>query len=228
MTVVPRIAESVRARRTSPLIGWGLLTGGILFFVGGGMHPKEDPPGVSLKEHVRIMFDDPIWYPAHAIILAGMVLIAAALIALARGRALGDVRRVQTATVFAAVASALAAADMLVHMVAETEAHELDAGQATPLIDLNFVLESITVPAFGLSIAVLAVIGAATRTIGHWAVAVFGVVGGLGFALAGGTFLFTDRLGFLFPLAGGIGLWTIAAGIGLLRSRVTGSATGAV
>lgn len=49
-----------------------------------------------------------------------------------------------------------------------------------------------------------------------------GVVGGVGYGLAGATFLFSDRLGFLFPAASGIALWSIAAGIGLLlRLRAT-------
>jgi hypothetical protein len=219
MTATPKSDEPVRTSRTSPVVGWGLVAGGVLFFAGGGMHPKEDPPGVSLKEHVRIMFDNPAWYPAHAVLLAGLAIIAAALVVLARGRTLAAHRRTQTTAVIAAVASVAAAADMVLHLVMATEAERIDAGQATPLIDVNLVLESITVPAFGLSISALAVAGAATHTLGNWVVAVPGVVGGLGFALAGATFLFTDRLDPLFPLAGGIGLWAVASGIGLLRTR---------
>jgi len=56
-------------------------------------------------------------------------------------------------------------------------------------------------------------------------IAVLGVIGGIGFGLAGATFLFTDRLDFLFPTAAGIALWTIAVGIGLLlRRRATSAA----
>jgi len=52
--------ERVRAR-SHPIVAWALLAGGAIFFVGGAMHPKEDPPGVSLKEHLRIMYKDGNW-----------------------------------------------------------------------------------------------------------------------------------------------------------------------
>jgi hypothetical protein len=217
MTDVQKSAAPAGARRAAPLVGAGLVAGGAIFFAGGGMHPKEDPPGVSLKEHLRIMFDDPAWFPAHTVLLVGMALIAVALVALVRGRSLAVVPRVQSVAKVAAVAAVLAAADMVLHLLSATEADRMDAGQSTPITDVNLVLEAITVPAFGLSIAALAVVGAATHTIGNWVVAVPGVVGGLGFALAGATFLFTDALDPLFPLAAGIGLWALAVGIWLLR-----------
>jgi hypothetical protein len=56
-----------------------------------------------------------------------------------------------------------------------------------------------------------------TRTLGGWLAAPFGVIGGVGFALAGATFLFTDKLDPLFPLAACIALWALAAGVHLLR-----------
>src|SRR5690349_9899956 len=34
--------------------GRGLAVGGALFFLGGMLHPHEDPPGVSLKEHLHV------------------------------------------------------------------------------------------------------------------------------------------------------------------------------
>ena len=49
--------------------------------------------------------------------------------------------------------------------------------------------------------------------------AVPGVVGGIGFGLASGTFLLTDKLDPLFPTAAGIALWAIAVAIGLLLRR---------
>lgn len=64
-----------------------------------------------------------------------------------------------------------------------------------------------------------------TRTVGNWVTAALGVVGGMAYGLAGGTFLFTDRLDFLFPFSSAIGLWAIATGIWLLlRSRATSPA----
>lgn len=104
-----------------------------------------------------------------------------------------------------------------------TKAATIAAGQNTPTTDVQVIVETITVPTFGFSIAVLAVIGAMTRTLGNPVTALPGVLGGVGFGLAGATILFTDRLDFLFPAASGIALWTLAAGIGLLlRQRAGG------
>ena len=220
MSTMQHTKESVRTRRISPLVAWGLLGGGAFFFVGGSMHPGEDPPGLSVKEHLHLLFRDPAWYPSHALLLVGMVLIAAALVALVRGGALASVPRGQRVGAIAAVAAVLAALDMLLHLVVASEASSIAAGEATPLTDVHVIAETLTVPAFGFSIAVLGVIGAMTRTIGNRLIAVLAVVGGVTYGLAGGTFLFTDRLNVLFPGGAAIGLWAIAAGIWLLvRSR---------
>lgn len=207
------------ARHINPRVAQALLLGGAFFLAGGPLHPKEDPPGVSLHEHLRIMYEDPLWYPSHAVLLLGMVLIAASLVALARDRSFATVPRAHVATVVAAVASSLAAAVMLLHLVAAVEADAIAAGDSTPVTDVLVIVETIGVPAFGFSIAALAVVGATTRMLGSPVTAVFGVAGGVGYALAGATFLFTDALNFLFPTATGIALWTLAAGIGLLRRR---------
>ena len=220
MSSEPQIDERVRARRATPLVGWGLLAGGALFFVGGSMHPKEDPPGVGVLEHLRVMFEDPAWYRSHAFLLVGMVLLAASLVALVRGGTLAASRRAQAVGAVAAVAAVLGALDMLLHLVAASEADSIAAGHATPITNVHVVAETLTVPAFGFGVAALAIVGALTRTLGDRVTAVLGAVGGAGYGLAGGTFLFTDQLNFLFPLASGIGVWACAAGIGLLvRSR---------
>lgn len=212
------------AARTNPLVGWVLLAGGVFWLVGGPMHPREDPPGVSAKEHLRIMFEDPNWYPAHTILLIGVALIAAALVALARGHSLSAVRPMQVTVVIAAVMASLATPGMLIHLVAASEADAIAAHQGTSITDVMGIVETITVPAFGFSIAALAVMGAVTRTLGNPLTALAGVLGGVGFGLAGATILFTDKLDFLFPAATGIALWAIGAAIGLLlRRRASGS-----
>jgi hypothetical protein len=193
------------------------VAGGALFFVGGGMHPGQDPADVDLKEHMRLMFEDPGWYPSHAVLAAGMALITAGLALLVRRRALAGVPRVHTAAAVAAITGAIGTVSMVLHLVAATEADRIADGRSTPLVDVNNGLETFAVPAFGLSIAVLAVLGASTRSLGNWPAAVLGVLGGVGYALAGATFLFTDALDPLFPLAAGIALWALIAGIGLLR-----------
>ncbi|MEP7178517.1 MAG: hypothetical protein ABI775_05475 [Pseudonocardiales bacterium] len=218
----------VRSRPTS-LVGWGLLTGGVIFFVGGSMHPKEDPPGVSMKEHLHAMYVDPLWFPAHALLLLGTALIAAALVLLVRGGTLAGVPRVQTAGTVAAVAAVLGTLETLLHLVAAVDANRIADHTATPLSDVLGIVETIAGPVFGFSIAALAVVGALTRTIGNRVTAVLGVVGGVAYGIATATILVTAKTDFLFPLSAGIGLWTVAAGIGLLlrsRSSRPGSGSG--
>jgi hypothetical protein len=207
------------ARRTGPLVGAGLIAGGVLFSVGGGMHPKEDPPDVTLYEHMRIMFGNPDWYPSHALLLAGTVLIAAALLVLVRGGSLAGVPRAQAAATAAAVGAAVAVPGMLLHLVAAVEAGAIGAGPPTPIADAQVVVETLTAPLFGLGVAWFAVVGAPTRTVGNVVTAVPGVVGGVAYALAGATILITDALDGLSPLAAGIAVWAAAAGVGLLLRR---------
>jgi len=219
MSAAPTTEPSRLARRTSPLVAWGLVAGGAFFLAGGPMHPKEDPAGVTLKEHLRVMFEDSSWYSAHAVLLVGMVLIAASLVTLARTRALSNIPRAQSAVVVAAIAATAAAPAMLLHLIAAVDADAIAAHRSTPISDVQNIVETIAVPAFGFSIAALAIIGAMTRTLGNWPAAAAGVIGGVGYGLAGATFLFTDKLDALFPAATGIALWTIAAGAGLLLRR---------
>jgi hypothetical protein len=225
MTVTSKTDDLARTRHSHHLIGWGLLAGGAFYFVGGGMHPKEDPPGVSLKEHMRIMFEDPAWYPAHAILLVGMALIAWGLVALVRSRTLAVVPLAKRATQVAALATVAAAVGTALHLATALDHDRIVAHESTPLVDVNNIVETITAPAFGFAIAALAVIGAMTRTLGGWISAPFAVIGGVGFGLAAATFLITDALDPLFPLAAGIAVWVIVVGLKLLRSRVTSPGT---
>jgi hypothetical protein len=213
-------AEPIRAR-TQPLVAWALLAGGAIFFLGGALHPKDDPAGITLDEHLHVMYENDIWYPSHALILVGTVLMAAALVALVRGGALARDRTVHVAGAVAAVTASLGTVAAFLHLIMAIEVDRIGAGQSTPLTDVNSVVETIVAPAFGLSIAALAVVGARTGTIGTRVGAVLAVIGGVGFALAGGTFLLTDALDPLFPLAGLIGAWAAITGVSLLRTSRT-------
>ena len=210
---------SMIAPRSAPRVAGGLIAGGLLFFVAGGMHPGDDPPGLSLKDHLLLLYEDPSWYPSHALMLAGMALIAASLIALARGRTLADRPHVQAVATIAAITAALSAVSALLHLVSAADADRIAAGAATPLTDVSLGVETLVIPAFGLSVAALAALGAATHTLGNRVAAVFGIFGGIAYALAAGTAVFTDALNFLFPAAAGIAVWAMLTGIGMLRSR---------
>ena len=213
---------------TYALASGGLLVaGGVAFFAGGAMHPKEDPPDVTMNEHLRVMFEDPLWYPAHAVLLVGMALLTAALVSLVRSRSMvGGPVAAQRALVLAAVASALATVGMALHLMVAVESDALARGGSTPLVSVHVVLETITVPLFGLAVAALAAVGGATRALGNRVIAVPGVVGGLAYAAAGATIAFTDVLDPLFPVAGLIGVWAVAAGTWLLvRTRRSAAIT---
>lgn len=212
--------ERVRAR-SHPIVAWALLAGGAIFFVGGAMHPKEDPPGVSLKEHLRVMYTDGNWYRGHALLFVGMALMAAALITLVRSGALNRVRTTHIAGVAAAITTSLGAAAAFLHLIMATEADRIADGLSTPLTNLNVVVETIVTPAFGLSIAAFAVLGARTASIGNRTAAGLAIVGGTAWALAGATFSFTEALNPLFPLAGLIGLWAIVTAYSRLRRTRT-------
>lgn len=183
------------------------------------MHPGDDPPGLTLKQHLLLLYEDPSWYVSHALLLAGMALIAASLIMLVRGRTLAAHRRVHGVAKIAAITAALSVISALLHLVSASDADRIAAGASTPLTDASLGVETLVIPAFGLAVAALAAIGAATRTLGNWMAAVVGVTGGVAYALAAGTALLTDALNFLFPAAAGIAVWAILVGIGILRSR---------
>jgi hypothetical protein len=203
--------------RTPRLVGWALLAGGLTFFVGGAMHPEEDPPDATLKEHLHAMYEDGNWYPGHGLLLVGTALIALALVALARSGALAQVRAAHTAAMAAAGASVLAVLAAFLHLVMASEGDRIAAGDTTPLTDANLVVESIAAPLFGLAVAWLAIVGSRTGTLGGRSAAVLAVLGGVPYAIAGGTFTFTDATDVLFPLAGFIGLWAVVTGVGVLR-----------
>jgi hypothetical protein len=226
MATVPVTSGRALARRTNPLTAWSLTAGGLLFLVGGAMHPNEDRPELSMAQQLRVMYEDPAWYPAHTAMFIGMVLITVALFALVRDSGIAGVPRARTTTMVAAVTSAVATVGALLHLAAATDSDRIGQGDSMPpLSQVYLVLETISVPLFGFGVAALAIVGALTGTLGNRLTAVFGVVGGIGYALAGGTAMFTPVFDFLFPTALGIGLWTTAAGIApLLRRRpaVTG------
>lgn len=222
-TVVPH-DERARALLNAR-VAWTLIAGGAIFFVGGSMHPKQDPPDVTVKEHLRVMYEDGNWYPSHTLQLIGISLMAVALVALARSGALASVRQAQRAGAVAAVGAVGWAFGSLLHLIAATEADRMAAGQTTPLTDALIPVETVSVPVFGLGVALLAIVGLRTALVGNRTAAACAVVGGVSYAVAGATFAFTDVFDPLFPLASFIGVWAIVTGGSMLRRRTGGRAS---
>jgi hypothetical protein len=218
MTTVLDHDEHVRTQIPAR-VPWALIAGGVFFFVGGAMHPEEDPPDVTLKEHLRVMYEDGNWYASHTLQLIGVVLVAVALVALARSGALVSSRHAQRVGVVAAVGAVGWAFGSFLHLIAATEADRIAADRSTPLTDALIVVETITVPVFCLGVVLLAVVGLRTGLVGNRTAAACALVGGVAYAVAGATFAFTDALDPLFPLASFIGVWAVVTGVSMLRRR---------
>jgi hypothetical protein len=205
--------------RIPALVPWALIAGGALFFVGGAMHPEEDPPDVTLKEHLRLMYEDGNWYASHTLQFIGIALVAVALVALARSGALASSRQTQRASVVAAVGAVGWAFGSFLHLIAATEADEIAADGSTPLTDALIVVETITVPVFCVGLVLLAVTGLRSGLVGNRTAAACALIGGVAYAVVGATFAFTDALDPLFPLASFIGVWAVVTGVSLHRRR---------
>lgn len=206
------------------VVPWALIAGGALFFVGGAMHPEEDPQDVTLKEHLRVMYEDGNWYASHTLQFIGVALVAVALVALARSGALASSRQAQRASVVAAVGAVGWAFGSFLHLIAATEADEIAAGGSSPLTDALIAVETITVPVFCFGLVLLAVVGLRTGLVGNRTATACAVIGGVAYGVAGVTFAFTDALDPLFLLASFIGVWAVVTGVSLHRRRTGVSA----
>jgi hypothetical protein len=192
-----------------------LVLGGIAFFLGGGLHPKDSGSGDKLAQ-LRDMLVSSMWYPSHAVLLAAMALIAAGIIAIRRPGHL-EPGMARLAGIVAGI-SVLATFAMLVHFFAATEASAIADGDSTFVIEVHTWNETIVNPLWGVAIAALALAGGLTRTVGNRIVMALGVVGGLSFALATATIAYTDAFDPLFPVSSLLGVWAVAVGvIGLVR-----------
>lgn len=202
-----------RNRHLDRVTGAFLLLGGIAFSVGGATHPGDDGQGSKVAQ-LHQMLVDPMWYPSHALLLTAMACFAAAILAL---RLRGELNAAM-ATVTGVVSgiAVLATLGMTLHLFSATGAAGIADGDKTFLYYLQTWNETIVNPLWGLGIAVLAVAGGLTRTLGNPVTIAFGLVGGLAYALATATIAFTDLLDPLFPVASLLGLWGVVVGLILL------------
>jgi hypothetical protein len=201
-----------RLRRTGPAF---LICGGVAFFASGPLHPTGGDEGDKTAQ-LHSMLVDSTWYPAHLVGLLGFACVAAGLLALRRDATI-RARLDQLLRISAAVA-VVATVGAVIHLFAATQAAEIEDGGTTPLVFAFMGVETIVNPAWGLMVAVLAVAGGMTRTLGNRIVLPFGLLGGLAFALATATIAYVDTFDPLFPVAGLAGVWLVATGIvGLAR-----------
>jgi len=118
------------------------------------------------------------------------------------------------------VVACVAAVAMLVHLLAALGAESLATGEHSLFSRVQTVNETIVDASWGLAIAVLAVAGGWTRTLGNRGTISLGVVGGLAFSLASATIAFTDQFDALFALGSLVGIWAVAVGAMGLRRTV--------
>ena len=167
-----------RAVRRSALV---LGVGGLLMAVGGALHPHETSG--TLDESLLALLGSPAWLPAHAVLIAGMLLVLTGLVLL-RHHA-GFPRQVRPWLTGTIVAWAIAAPEYVPHLLAGGEHDALASGAATPMVHTHLTLSTFTTPLVGISTALLAV--AVARAAGTWPARILaglGVVGGLAFGAA--------------------------------------------
>jgi len=199
------------------VISGSFAIGGTILLAGTALHPHEHVNGGTLQEQFHAMFSDPHWYPAHLLLLVGLSLTTVAVVGLARTTSPSLPVRM---TRFAAIASVVATAAMVLHLVAKLDDAHITAGENTPLLYTHAAVETVTVPMFGIAFALLAAAAGRSRVLGNPFVAALGVVGGLGYALAGATAPFISTFTPLFDLVSLVGVWAMVVGaMQLLRGR---------
>jgi hypothetical protein len=208
------------ALSTSPLArlaGPSLVLGGIAFFIGGVTHPSGNGQGNKVQQLHEMLLDSS-WYPSHAVLLAAMALFATGFLALRRRGGLNP--GVESLLRFVFVIACIATVSMAVHLFAALDAASVADGKPSLVSRVQTVNETVVDASWGLAVGALAVAGGLTRTIGNRMTMVFGLVGGLAFALASGTIAFTDALDPLFAVGSLLSVWAIAVGVKALRRGV--------
>lgn len=213
-----------RPERPERVAGPLLILGGVAFFAGGAIHPGDSGEGSKVSQ-LHDMMVDSMWYPSHALLLAAMACFAAAILAFRRPG--GLVSGMATVTGVVSVIAVVATIGMTLHLFAALGADGIAGGEKTFLYHVQTWNETIVDSLWGLGIAVLAVAGGLTRTLGNPVTLALGLVGGLAFALASATIAFTDRFDALFPLASLIGIWAVVVGLmmSLRKARSGGTAS---
>lgn len=198
---------------------WALLAGAVALFVGGMLHPHQDP-ALSGAAALGAWIGDPLWVPAHSLILLSSILFLSGLFGLLRAR-LGLSAAARRAGWVAVIATALWMVESMPHLAATTDSAAALAAQSTPFLSAHMVLSLAVYPLFGFSVAALALLSA--RNLVHPVVGTFGAVGGIAVGIAPWAVgpLGIDALGVLFvvaPLL--ISVWFAAVGtLALLRHR---------
>lgn len=191
-----------------------MIAGAVALFIGGLLHPEEDP---ALSGHAAqaAWIGDPMWVPSHVLILLSSILFALGLVGLLRHRPQlpTAARRAGWVAVAGAV---LCVAENVPHLAATTENDAAAAGHATPILNIHMALALLAFPLFGFAVAALAVLGG--RHLAHPVLSAAAVIGGSAWGLGPWAVgpLAIESLDVLFIIGMLMALWFAAVGIGSL------------
>jgi hypothetical protein len=205
----------------------GLAIAGLLIGLGGVLHPRVDT-SLDFEQGLAGMFESSVWDASHAVTMAGFLTLAVSLAVLVRALGPAWTPRLRLIGWIAAVAAGFAAVESLPHLLAASDVGALRRGEATPLADLHTILQAISTPAVGLSLAALVLAGARSRALdGGWVATALAVLGGLAFALAGPAIAISEssELSPLFAGSAGLAIWAVVAGARMAR-RLSRDTTG--
>lgn len=214
MTTIPQRSRIPVTPGLSRLAGPCLIVGGVAFFVGGVTHPSDSGQGNKVQQLYEAMVS-PGWYPSHAALVLAMALFAVTFYAMRQRQDLtpGVARVLQLVFVIACLSTVA----MLIHLVAAIDAASLADGEPSLISRIQTVNEMVFNSSWGLAIAAVALVGGWGRQLGNRVTIVFGVAGGLAFALASATIPYTDTFDPLFKVGSLVAIWAILVGITLVR-----------
>ena len=204
----------IRTTFSSATLAGALAVAGLLLAAGGLMHPQADADA-GYEQALAGMFGASAWTASHGLTMAGFLLLSVALAALLRNLGRGWTAPARIAGWGVVAAAGLAAVESVPHLLASSEADALLRGDATPLTDLHALLQVVSTPAFGLTLAALALTTARDRTLGNGRIAAaVATIGGLAFALAGPLMVLTEdpAVSPLFAGAAALAVWLVLAG----------------
>lgn len=197
-----------------PITWWPLLVfGGLLVFVGGGMHGDPAGPDLPIRQNLATTMEAGGWVLGHAIMTVGAALIAGG-VWIARREAGWQLSRTLWRVLVVAVA--LNAIELVVHTAVIVEKDGLLAGETGLLTAVHLAGLLIVYPLYGLAVAAVAAVRFRAAGIGHRAIAALGIVGGVCHAVSAPLAVATESSAFefLFPLAGvTVSAWWIGTGI---------------
>ena len=197
---------------------WRLLfiLGGLIYVGGGSQHPRGG---------MVDMLADPAWFPSHAVIFVGLVLLTAGWVILRRTAACS--RTLDRLLLLAIAASALEVVEMALHTMAYVDLEALRAGESTPIHTTHTWFAIAVYPLFGLILIAVIWLGQREGVLGSAWISWVGILGGI---FHGAAVLIVGAAGMLqaqvlFPAAAiCLSLWFVLAGAWPARAPAGGAA----